>query len=66
MFPGRRAVVLELPAGGRLRGCVRDAGTGAPAVPFTVLVYEGRNPYREIPASSDALSTLRPQAKYVL
>jgi hypothetical protein len=35
---GTRDVRVELEAGSRLRGCVRDAATGAPVAPFTVLV----------------------------
>jgi len=39
---GSRDVVLELGPGGRLRGCVRAAATGAAVAPFTVLVFERR------------------------
>jgi hypothetical protein len=42
---GRRDVVLELAEGGRLRGCVRDAASGAPVAPFTVLVLDRRGPF---------------------
>lgn len=38
---GAKDVVLELGAGGRLRGCVRAAG-GGPVAPFTVVVYARR------------------------
>jgi hypothetical protein len=40
---GAKDVVLELAPGSRLRGCVRDAGSGAAVAPFTVLVFERRN-----------------------
>jgi Carboxypeptidase regulatory-like domain/PDZ domain len=40
--PGAADVVLELGAGGRLRGCVRESGTGTAVAPFTVLVFERR------------------------
>jgi hypothetical protein len=39
---GTTDVVVELGEGGRLRGCVRDAGSGAPVAPFTVLVLDRR------------------------
>lgn len=39
---GTRDAVLELSLGGRLRGCVRDASSGAAVAPFTVLVFERR------------------------
>jgi len=41
---GARDVVVELSEGGRLRGCVRDAASGAPVAPFTVLVLDRRGP----------------------
>ena len=47
--PGARDVVLELAEGGRLRGCVRDAATGAPVAPFTVMVFERRSALRLVP-----------------
>lgn len=40
---GSRDVVIELGLGGRLRGCVADAATGAPVAPFTVLVFVRRS-----------------------
>jgi hypothetical protein len=40
---GTADVVVELGDGGRLRGCVRDAASGAPVAPFTVLVFERRS-----------------------
>jgi protocatechuate 3,4-dioxygenase beta subunit len=42
--PGAKDVLIELGPGGRLRGCVRDAASGAPVAPFTVLVYEKPGP----------------------
>jgi len=39
---GTKDAVLELGLGGRLRGCVRDAASGAAVAPFTVLVFERR------------------------
>lgn len=39
---GAKDVVIELDPGGRLRGCARDAATGAPVAPFTVLVFQRR------------------------
>ncbi len=39
---GAKDVVVELQRGGLLRGCVRDAASGAPVAPFTVLVFERR------------------------
>lgn len=40
VLPGRREAVLELSAGGKLRGCVRSAADGAPVAPFTLQVFE--------------------------
>jgi uncharacterized GH25 family protein len=42
--PGTKDVVVELGPGGRLRGCVRDASSGRPVAPFTVLVFEREGP----------------------
>ncbi|HET8541625.1 MAG TPA: carboxypeptidase regulatory-like domain-containing protein [Anaeromyxobacter sp.] len=39
---GARDVLVELGDGARLRGCVRDASSGAPVAPFTVLVLDRR------------------------
>lgn len=39
---GAKDVVIELGTGSGLRGCVRDAASGAPVAPFTVLVFERR------------------------
>jgi hypothetical protein len=50
--PGATDVVLELAAGGRLRGCVRDASSGAPVAPFTILVFERRSVLRLVPQRS--------------
>lgn len=67
--PGTSDVVLSLGAGGRLRGCVRDASSGAPVAPFTVLVYDrGRTLFRSLQRSASvvdasgcfALDDLRP------
>lgn len=44
--PGAKDVLVELAAGGRLRGCVRAAASGAPVAPFTVLVFERRSALR--------------------
>ncbi|HET9555043.1 MAG TPA: carboxypeptidase regulatory-like domain-containing protein [Anaeromyxobacteraceae bacterium] len=44
--PGGEPLLLELEAGGRLRGCVRDAASGAPVAPFTAFVYERRSALR--------------------
>jgi hypothetical protein len=50
--PGTRDVVVELASGGRLRGCVRAASSGAPVAPFTVLVFERRSALRLVPQRS--------------
>lgn len=50
--PGTTGLVIELAAGGRLRGCVRSASGGAPVAPFTVLVLERRGPLRLLPQRS--------------
>ena len=42
VLPGGREVTIPLAAGGRLRGCVRDAQTGAPVAPFTIKVFFSR------------------------
>ena len=41
---GTRDVLVELGDGARLRGCVRDAASGAAVAPFTVLVLDRRTP----------------------
>ncbi|BDG04536.1 carboxypeptidase regulatory-like domain-containing protein [Anaeromyxobacter oryzae] len=50
--PGATGVVVELALGGRLRGCVRAAASGAPVAPFTVLVLERRSALRLVPQRS--------------
>jgi hypothetical protein len=49
---GSLDVVLELDAGARLRGCVRDAATGAAVAPFTVLVFQRRSALVRTPQRS--------------
>jgi hypothetical protein len=49
---GTRGVTLELPSGARLRGCVRDAGSGAPVTAFTVLVADRRGAISRRPAKA--------------
>jgi hypothetical protein len=39
---GTRDALVELDDGARLHGCVRDAASGAPVAPFTVLVLDRR------------------------
>jgi hypothetical protein len=66
--PGSKDVVIELAPGGRLRGCVRDAG-GAPVAPFTLVVQVRRgalelDPQRSVsiidPSGCFALDDLAP------
>jgi hypothetical protein len=57
-------VLIELADGGRLRGCVRDAATGAPVAPFTVLVFTRRGPLWLEPQRR--LSVLDPAGCYAL
>ncbi len=68
-------VVIELQAGGRLQGCVRDASSGEPIAPFTVLVFARRNALwveaeRSLsvidPSGCYALDDLRPGASAVV
>ena len=68
-------VEIELQAGGRLRGCVRDASGGGPVAPFTVLVFARRNALwveaeRSLsvidPSGCYALDDLRPGASAVV
>lgn len=61
---GRRDVLLELGAGGRLRGCVRDAASGAPIAPFTVMIFARRSPLWLEPARSR--SVIDPRGCYAL
>jgi hypothetical protein len=60
----RADVVLELGAGGRLRGCVRDAASGAPVAPFTVMLFERRSPLWLEPLRSR--SVIDPRGCYAL
>jgi Carboxypeptidase regulatory-like domain/PDZ domain len=62
--PGARDLLLELGDGGRLRGCVRDASTGEPVAPFTVVVLERRGPLRLVPQASR--SVIDPSGCYAL
>jgi hypothetical protein len=62
--PGVRDLVLELAEGGRLRGCVRDAASGAPVAPFTVLVLERRSALRLVPQRTR--SVIDPAGCYAL
>jgi hypothetical protein len=57
-------VVIELEEGGRLHGCVRDAGTGAPVAPYTVLVFARHSALWMEPERS--LSVLDPGGCYAL
>jgi hypothetical protein len=57
-------VVIELSYGGRLGGCVRDAGSRTPVAPFTVLVFERRNALWVI--LERALSVIDPSGCYAL
>lgn len=41
---GTRDLAIELGEGALLRGCVRDAASGAPVAPFTLLVLDRRTP----------------------
>jgi hypothetical protein len=60
--PGTTDVVLTLEPGGRLRGCVRNASTGAPIAPFTVAVFARRSALRLFPQRS--LSVIDPSGCY--
>jgi hypothetical protein len=62
--PGTRDLVLELAPGGRLRGCVRSAASGAPVAPFSVLVFERKSALRLDPQRS--LSVVDPSGCYAL
>ena len=62
--PGERGLRLELSTGGRLRGCVRDAASGAPVAPFTVLVFARQGPLRRVAQRS--LSVVAPGGCYAL
>jgi hypothetical protein len=62
--PGDRDLLLELDPGGRLRGCVRDAASGAPVAPFTVMVFWRRTALRLVPQRS--ASVVDPSGCYSL
>ncbi len=62
--PGATDVLLELADGGRLRGCVSDASTGAPVALFTVLVRARQSAARDIPERSR--SVIDPSGCYAL
>jgi hypothetical protein len=62
--PGATELVLTLESGGRLRGCVRSAATGAPVAPFTVAVFSRRSALRLFPQRS--LSVIDPSGCYLL
>ncbi|ABS25120.1 carboxypeptidase regulatory-like domain-containing protein [Anaeromyxobacter sp. Fw109-5] len=62
--PGTRDLLLELGEGGRLRGCVRDASSGRPVAPFTIVVLERRGPLRLVPQASR--SVIDPSGCYAL
>jgi hypothetical protein len=62
--PGATDVLLELGEGGRLRGCVSDAASGAPVAPFNVLVFERRTALRLVPQRSR--SVIDPSGCYAL
>jgi hypothetical protein len=62
--PGTTDLVLVLEPGGRVQGCVRDASSGAAVVPFTVMVWERRDPLRRVLQRS--LSVLDPSGCYAV
>lgn len=62
--PGARDLLLELAEGGRLRGCVHDAASGAPVAPFTVMVFERRSALRLVPQRTR--SVVDPSGCYAL
>jgi len=62
--PGDQGLVIELVAGGRLRGCVRDASSGAPVAPFTVVVFSRRTALRLVLQRS--LSVIDPGGCFAL
>ncbi len=62
--PGATDLLLELTDGGRLRGCVSDASTGAPVSLFTVLVDARQRGARRIPEQSR--SVIDPSGCYAL
>jgi hypothetical protein len=64
VLPGGGEVIISLPAGGKLRGCVRDSRTGAPVAPFTVKVYFSRASFRSDP--NLVVSVANPSGCYLL
>jgi hypothetical protein len=62
--PGATDLVLVLEPGGRVAGCVRDASSGAPVAPFTVMVWERPGPLRRLLQRS--LSVLDPSGCYAV
>lgn len=62
--PGTTDVLITLEQGGRLRGCVRNATTGAPIAPFTVAVFARRSALRLFPVRS--VSVIDPSGCYLL
>ncbi len=64
VLPGGPEVTITLAAGGKVHGCVRDARTGAPVAPFTVLVYFSRGSFRDRPDTS--VSVANPSGCYLL
>lgn len=65
VFPGEREVSLELGAGGRLRGCVRSAASGAPVAPFTLQVFEA-SPKQNLDVPDRTLSIVDPSGCWAL
>jgi protocatechuate 3,4-dioxygenase beta subunit len=65
IFPGAREVALELEPGGRLRGCVRSAATGAPVAPFTLQVFEA-TPKQNLDVPDRTLSVIDPSGCWAL
>ena len=64
VLPGARDLLLELGEGSRLRGCVREASSGAAVAPFTVLVFEARSALRRVLQRS--LSVIDPSGCWAL
>ena len=64
VLPGGREVTIPLAAGGRLRGCVRDAQTGAPVAPFTIKVFFSRGNWQSGP--NLVVSVANPSGCYLL
>jgi hypothetical protein len=64
ILAGAEALRLELTAGSSLRGCVRDASSGAPVAPFTVMVFERRSALGRVAQRS--LSVVEPGGCYAL